>query len=879
MIGQAVSHYRVLRAIGGGGMGVVYEAEDTRLGRKVALKFLTEEHLLESTARERFGREARAASSLNHPNVCTIFDVGEHEGRPFIAMELLEGATLTNRIDGKAVGTDELLRWGIQVADALDATHTSGIVHRDIKPGNIFVTARGDAKVLDFGIARLAAAARPGPLEHEAETATSPSDLTRPGATPGTVAYMSPEQLLGQPVDSRTDLFSLGMVLYQMATGRSPFAGTTAHEVSSRILTVTPASPLLLNARLPEELGRVVMKCLEKDRELRYQSARELLADLKRVQRDRTGADRALPRTPAPRSWIGPGLAAAIFLAAAVGAGWWLLRARPQPSPARIVPFTTDGGHKVFPRLSPDGERVAYAWTGAADDSWDIYVKQVGPGAAPLRLTHHAAPDWAPAWSPDGSQIAFVRENEQGGALYLVPALGGQERKLADLDGPVWDREYLFVPRVSWSPDGSWLAVPQLQSNGPARIVRLDLDTLERTALTSPPEASKGDAWPEISPDGRAIAFVRESSSVWGSRDIWIQALGKGEARPLTHGRHDICCDIAWTAGGDEIVFSTSNAYAPSQAFRVSTSGARAPELVAGIGDGVYFVTARRDRLVFSRGQLKPAQIWRMPGRTAGVREREARVLIASSQQDYQPAYSSDGRRIAFTSTRAGGYGIWVCDADGANPVQLVTMPSDSASWSPDGLRIAFDSLASGSYDLYVVDAEGGAPKRLTDTPSSDNSPTFSSDGSQIYFTSDRSGRPEVWRMPAAGGPAVQLTRGGGDSPREMNGRELYFRRGGSIRRASLTGEGEVEVLRGHFAAALSPVGIYYVTRRWQTRLRRLEYGVNFLDFASGRSAVLATQSGAVSPHTLAVSPDGSWLLLDVRFTNESELMLVENFR
>jgi dipeptidyl aminopeptidase/acylaminoacyl peptidase len=297
------------------------------------------------------------------------------------------------------------------------------------------------------------------------------------------------------------------------------------------------------------------------------------------------------------------------------------------------------------------------------------------------------------------------------------------------------------------------------------------------------------------------------------------------------------------------------------------------------MGDGVYFVTARRDRLVFSRGQLKPAQIWRMPGRTVGVREREARVLIASSQQEYQPSYSPDGRRIAFSSDRAGVGAVWTCDADGANPVQLVDMPSDSASWSPDGLRIAFDSLASGNYDLYVVDAEGGAPKRLTDAPSSDNEPTFSSDGSQIYFTSDRSGRPEVWRMPAAGGPAVQLTRGGGDNPREMSGRELYFRRGGSIRRASLTGEGEVEVLRGHFAAALSPVGIYYFTLRWQTRLRRLEYGVNFLDFASGRSAVLATQSGAVSPHTLAVSPDGSWLLLGVRFTNESELMLVENFR
>ena len=220
MIGEAVSHYRVLRKLGGGGMGVVYEAEDTRLGRKVALKFLPEEHLSERLARERFEREARAASALSHPHICTVFDVGEHEGRPFIAMELLEGATLARRIDGTAIGTDELLHWAIQITDALDVTHTGGIVHRDIKPGNVFITGRGDAKILDFGIARLGASIQP--LDRDAETATVPPLLTRPGATPGTLAYMSPEQTLGKALDARTDLFSLGVVMYEMATGRPP---------------------------------------------------------------------------------------------------------------------------------------------------------------------------------------------------------------------------------------------------------------------------------------------------------------------------------------------------------------------------------------------------------------------------------------------------------------------------------------------------------------------------------------------------------------------------------------------------------------------------------------------------------------------------------
>ena len=447
MIGKTVSHYTILEKLGGGGMGVVYKAEDTKLGRRVALKFLPEGFSKDPGALERFQREARAASALNHPNICTIYeiDVASMDGEqiPFIAMEMLEGQTLKHRIIEKPLSFDQLLDLGIQIADALDAAHAKAIIHRDIKPANIFVTRRLQAKVLDFGLAKLAPErVGVGAGSSALPTVAAEQLLTSPGTAVGTVAYMSPEQVRGSELDARTDLFSFGAVLYEMATGRQAFTGTTSGVISEAILNRVPTPPARVNPELSAEFELVLSKALEKDPELRCQTAAELRADLKRLKREThsgrsaahpsfSGPAKATPdaREPAKRGWIPMTLAAAVALAAGLAGGFFIAKQQLHSSQPVYHQLTYRRGTVYSARFAPDGQTIIYgaAWDGKLPELFS--TRTGGPESMSLGLPGAQLL----AMSPTGEMAVALRSRfgafQQSGTLARLPLVGGLRAK------------------------------------------------------------------------------------------------------------------------------------------------------------------------------------------------------------------------------------------------------------------------------------------------------------------------------------------------------------------------------------------------------------------------------------------------------------------
>jgi serine/threonine protein kinase/Tol biopolymer transport system component len=771
LAGLRVSHYEILEKLGEGGMGQVYKARDTRLGRLVAIKTLPQENNEDTQRRRRFEQEARAASALDHPNIVSVYDIDKVVGFEFIAMEYVAGETLSRLIGPKGLSVDQALDYAIQMADALAAAHAAGIVHRDLKPGNVMATEAGVVKLLDFGVAKLTEPLKPG-----ASDASLPVE-TEKGTVIGTTAYMSPEQAQGKPVDARSDIFSFGAVLYEMLTGERAFQGDTQISTVAAILEREPVLPREIVASIPEPLERLILRCLRKQRGQRFQHMEEPKVLLQEIRKEceirRLAAAGAKPSGKHKPGWLWP---AGLLLALAIAIEFVWLRSTRGPSQMEAVskiPLTSYPGMEWSPTFSPDGRQVAFAWNGESGGEYGVYVKMV-EGGEPLRLTQGEHP----RWSPDGRLIAFYRLAPRSspavidnvalpGSLYLIPPLGGAERKFTDGSDFAFD----------WMPDSkSIIFVSRLAAQRSA-IFLLNLATDERRRLTDPPAGAQ-DTYPSASPDGKSLAFVRYSSAAGGT-ELMLLRLSDGSLKRIETPKHDFLYEMAWTPGGKEIVAVVEKNGGIASLWRVPIGPGR-PSRIPGPDDGARYpaVSALLHRLAYS-ARILDVNVWSLAGGPAVK-------VIASTRRDFNPQFSPDEKKIAFVSDRSGAWEIYTSDPQGGHLVQITSFGGsvvDSVRWSPDGRQLAFGRMLTGNRDIYIVPSEGGPARRMTAEPSDDGRPDFSQDGRWIYFRSDRTGRAEIWKMPREGGAAIQVTRGGGfDAYESLDGNTLYFTRARTAR-------------------------------------------------------------------------------------------------
>jgi serine/threonine protein kinase len=741
LIGKNISHYKIIEQLGAGGMGIVYKAEDTKLKRTVALKFLPPELTQDLEVKERFIREAQAASALQHHNICTIHDIDETEdGQLFIVMDCYEGETLKEKINEKRLKKEEAINIAIQIAQGLEKAHEKGIVHRDIKSANIFITSDGIVKLLDFGLAKLVGQAQ----------------LTKESSTLGTVAYMSPEQLSGKEVSQRTDIWSLGVVLYEMITGQLPFKGDYEQAIIYSILNEEPKPVTEFCPGLPIELGRVFTKTMAKNPVERYQTIAEILADIRSL-----GQARALQEKEEEsqlKKWNSLWAIPVIVISAGLLlAGYLLLQKEATEFHiTRTVPFTTAPGLEHYPAWSPEGTRIAYA----SDESgnMDVWVKQVAAGQKMNLTRDHSGYDGKPAWSPNGEWIAFISERN-GGGIFIIPALGGIPKRVSSLSFAISQSRTGSIPDISWSPDGSELSYAIVGS-----LFTISSSGSTPTILPLPPEGLiVGYLKPAWSPDGERIVCTGLVAEGVSTSQIWALHRTENDPIPVTDGTHMDHSPV-WTPDGKYIFFISDRGgtndvwYLP-----VGRSGnplGQAKSLTSGVGVSAIALSKDATKLVYTKA-VDRSNIWSAPIVTNRlVKLADARQLTRENHYIERLAISPDGQWLAFDSNRRGNMDIWIMRKDGSELSQLTKHRAHdwTPRWSPDGKNILFHSLRNGNRDLFVIPAGGGSIVQLTQHPGEDITGDWSPDGQLIGFDSNRSGNMDIWIMPSVGGEPQQLT-------------------------------------------------------------------------------------------------------------------------
>jgi eukaryotic-like serine/threonine-protein kinase len=858
-------HYVIERQLGRGGMGAVWLALDTRLGRRVALKFPRAEHAGAEQI-ERFTREARAASALNHPNIITIYEVGECLGQRFIAMEYIDGITLSHKSAGGLLPLPGVVELGRQILAALEAAHQAGIVHRDLKPDNIMIRPDGLVKVLDFGIAhmegRVELSVAPGaaPTGGESETVTL--------ALVGTPHYMSPEQALAQPVDARSDIFSLGVILYELIAGERPFSAATPEGLHLERLERKPP-PLS-----PPAVDVVLQQALAKRPENRYTSAREFSAALQSLV--------ATPVGQRAWGWKYLGIAAAALVALA-GIAYRYFPAARRASigpPPEAVAFTTFPGTKAYSSFSPDGRQIAFSWVGdppQPNGVRSIYIKAIGADE-PMRLTEPSGVDEIlPAWSPDGKQIAFWR----GRDIYIAPAArGGAARKIREAG-----------KGVSWSAEGKSLAIVSVPPPDQGSSIQvLDLSSGVVRTLTNP-KFPQFDHDPEFSPDGRWISFLRYFSS--GVVEVFVVPAGGGEVRQVTRDRR-LVDGHTWTADSREIVFASLRAGGRAL-WRIIADGSSVPQRIetSGRSPSLPAISRHGNRLAFTDSWTDiNLYLYKSGGFTHQPAAFSApRSVVASTRDEHTPRISPDGRKLAFISNRSGAEEIWVSSIDGSAASQLTRLQAPSlgsVAWSPDGQWLAFDSTLGSSNDVYLMTAGGGKPIRFTpDDEFNEAIPSFSRDGKFLYFFSDRTGQRQIYRQAINGGrpqgAPVQITTGGGMEGYETpDGRYFVFTRNRGVYGLWAVPVGGGKEFLYHSKAGywrswgISKAGLYYITK--EDAPRQI---LRFRPFPGEREYALFTvpKEPVWTFPGLSMSDDGQSVVFAQQDLVVNDIMLIENFR